>query len=191
MLSRKIFVIILAPIVAFAGPVHETIPEPWFKNGESPAKDQCLAGIDTAIEESGSPNLTLKCIEEVEGFVGIMQSFDADNYLGKRLRFSALVKSEGIERGWGGLWMRIDDHGRRSSAFDNMQDRPIKGTTDWLRHSVVLDVSEEASGIFFGTLMIGKGQLWVKDLKFEAVGRETPTTGRQKRLEPGNLELAR
>lgn len=191
MLSRKLLVIILAPIVALAGPVDETIPESWFKNGESPAKDQCLAGIDTEIEDSGSPNLTLRCDEAVEGFVGIMQNFAADNYLGKRLRFSALVKSEGIERGWGGLWMRVDDHGRHSAAFDNMQDRPIKGTTNWARHSVVLDVSEDASGIFFGTLMIGKGQLWIKDLKLEPVGRETPTTGRQKPLEPGNLELAR
>jgi AraC family transcriptional regulator len=25
-------------------------------------------------------------------------------------------------------------------AFDNMQDRPIKGTTDWQRYEVVLDV---------------------------------------------------
>jgi hypothetical protein len=183
--------VLLASTGAIAGPVDETIPESWFKNGESPAKDQCLAGIDSELEDTGSPNLTLKCTESVGGFVGIMQSFDADNYLGKRLRFSALVKSEGIENGWGGLWMRIDDHGRRSSAFDNMQNRPIKGTTDWARYSVVLDVSDEASGIFFGTLMIGKGQLWIKDLKLEPVGRETPTTGLQKRLEPRNLELAR
>lgn len=191
MLSRIIVVIVFAPIAAFAGPVDETIPEPWLKNGAALAKDQCLAGIDTEIEDSGSPNLTLKCNEDVEGFVGVMQSFDADNYLGKRVRFSALVKSEGIENGWGGLWMRVDNVGRSSSAFDNMQDRPIKGTTDWSKYSVVLDVSQEASGIFFGTLMVGEGQLWIKDLKLEAVSHETPTTGRQKRLEPGNLELAR
>jgi hypothetical protein len=191
MLSRILVIIILAPIVAYAGPIDETIPDPWFKNGASPAKDQCLAGIDTEFEDSGSPNLTLSCVEAVEGFVGIMQSFAADNYLGKRLRFSALVKSEDIDDGWGGLWMRVDDHDRHSAAFDNMQDRPVKGTTEWSRHSVVLDISEKASGIFFGTLMSGKGQLWIADLKLEPVGRDTPTTGPEKRREPGNLELAR
>lgn len=191
MLSRIVLVFVLAPITALAGPVDETIPKPWFKNGEPPAKEQCQAGVDTAVEETDSPNLTLKCVEATDGFVGIMQSFAADNYLGKRLRFSALVKSEGIEDGWGGLWMRVDDHDRHSSDFDNMQDRPITGTTDWSRYSVVLDVSENASGIFFGTLMLGKGQLWIKDLELEPVGRDTPRTGQRDPLEPGNLELAR
>ena len=191
MLSRTFVAMILAPIVAVAGPIEETIPEPWFKNGASPAKDQCLAGIDTEVEDSGSPNLSLKCAEAVEGFVGIMQSFAADNYLGKRLRFSALVKSEEIEGGWGGLWMRVDGRDRKITAFDNMQNRSIKGTTDWTRHLVVLDVSEEATDVSFGTLMSGKGQLWIADLKLEPVDHETPTTDRKKPLEPGNLELKR
>ena len=191
MLSRTLVAMILAPIVAVAGPLEETIPEPWFKNGATPAKDQCLAGIDTEVEDSGSPNLSLKCAEAVEGFVGIMQSFAADNYLGKRLRFSALVKSEEIEGGWGGLWMRVDGRDHKITAFDNMQNRSIKGTTDWTRHLVVLDVSEEATDVSFGTLMSGKGQLWIADLKLEPVDRETPTTDRKKPLEPGNLELKR
>jgi len=191
MLSRTLVAIILTPIVTFAGPIDETIPEPWFKNGVSPAKDQCLAGIDTEVQDSGLPNLSLKCADAVEGFVGIMQSFAADNYLGKRLRFSALVRSEEIEDGWGGLWMRVDGRDRKVTAFDNMQNRSIKGTTDWSTYSVVLDVSEEAVDVSFGTLMSGKGQLWVSDLKLESVDYETPTTDLKKPLEPRNLELNR
>lgn len=191
MLSRTLVAIILAPILASAGPIDEAIPEPWFKNGASPAKDHCLAGIDTEVEDSGSPNLSLKCAEAVEGFVGIMQSFAADNYLGKRLSFSALVKSEEIEGGWGGLWMRVDGRDRRVIAFDNMQNRSIRGTTNWSRYSVVLDVPEDATDVAFGTLMSGKGQLWIAELKLEPVNHETPTTDRKKKLEPGNLGLKR
>ena len=101
----------LAAVVAQASTVDESVPEPWLKNGQSPARDECMAGVDPELEQGGTPNLTLKCDSTLEGFVGIMQSFSAENYLDKRLRFSALVKSEGIE-GWGGLWMRVDDVGR-------------------------------------------------------------------------------
>ena len=191
MLSRLLVAIAIAPLVAVAGPVDENIPEPWFKNGAAPAKDQCAAGVDTEVEESGSPNLSLKCAEANGGFVGVMQSFSADNYIGKRLRFSALVKSEGIEGGWGGLWMRVDDHNDRNSAFDNMQDRRIDGDTDWTKYSIVLDVSENAKVVLFGTLMSGKGQLWIADLKLEPVGKEIPTTGAKRQVEPLNLELKR
>jgi hypothetical protein len=191
MLSRLLVAIAIAPIAAIAGPVDENIPAPWFKNGAPPAKDQCLTGVDTEVEKSGTPNLSLKCVEENDGFVGVMQSFSADNYLGKRLRFSALVKSEEIEGGWGGLWMRVDDHDDRNSAFDNMQDRQIDGTTDWSRHSVVLDVSENAKVVLFGTLMSGKGQLWIAGLTLEPVGKEIPTTGTTRQSEPQNLELKR
>jgi len=40
------------------------------------------------------------------------------------------------------------DKGKETGvAFDNMQDRAIKGTTDWRRYEVVLDVPEDATGI--------------------------------------------
>ena len=183
--------VLTGSIMASAANVDEDVPNPWFKNGQPPAKDQCLAGVDTALAQQGTQNLTLRCEASADGFVGVMQEFSAEDYLGKRVRFSASVKSESIAGGWGGLWMRIDDHGRRSSAFDNMQDRPIEGSTDWTRHEVVLDVSDDGAGIFFGVLLTGSGQIWIKDLQFESVGTDVPTTVRQKPTQPGNLELKR
>ena len=185
------FVIATFALGASAGNVDEELPEPWFKNGQPPAKEQCLAGVDVELEQQGTRNLTLRCEEAVDGFVGVMQEFSAENYLGKRVRFSASVRTEGIEEGSGAIWMRVDDYRRPSSAFDNMRDRPLTGTEDWTRHSVVLDVSEEAQGIFFGTFLHGRGQIWIKDLKFESVGKDVPTTGQKKPTEPGNLELER
>ena len=54
--------------------------------------------------------------------------------------------------------MRVDgpDSGRHL-AFDNMLDRPIKGTTDWTRYAVVLDVDKTAVAIAFGVLAGGEG----------------------------------
>jgi hypothetical protein len=182
----------LAATAVHAAEIDEKLPQPWFKNGAAPAVQQCTAGVDVTIEQQGTRNMTLKCDATVEGFVGVMQSFSADEYRGKRVQFSALVKSDGIE-GWGGLWMRIDEAAKPGVAFDNMQNRAIKGTTDWTPYSVVLDVSPNAQGIFFGTLMSGKGQLWISNLRLDQVLNNVATTSVSPpaQTRPGNLELSR
>lgn len=198
MIWRIVMIGALATSTAQAGEIGEA-PKPWFKNGGPPAVTQCDGGVDSALEASGTANLTLKCDETVNGFVGVMQRLDPDPYRNRRLRFSALVKTEGVE-GWGGLWMRVDDVDKPGAAFDNMQNRPLKGTSDWTSYSVVLDASSNAQGVFFGTLMAGKGQLWISDWRLEIVGADVPTTGLtpkragpapDARSGPSNLELAR
>ena len=72
--------------------------------------------------------------------------------------------------------MRVDGKKRKILAFDNMQRRPIRGTTSWTKYSVVLDVAPQSTGIAFGILLAGKGQVWLDDLKFEIVGSDVPTT---------------
>jgi hypothetical protein len=120
-----------------------------------------------------------------------MQRFNADAYRGQRLRLSALVRSEGVER-WAGLWMRVDGSGRRTLAFDNMQSRGITGTTDWTRYNVVLDVAErESTLIAFGVLLSGAGQISIADVRIESVGPEVPTTGGLRlRDHPINLDFS-
>ena len=125
------------------------------------------------------------------GFGTIMQQLKAKAYRGQRLRLSALVRSEDVER-WAGRWMRIDGtSGRSSLTFDNMHDRSITGTTDWTRHAVVLDVAaSESEKIAFGILLSGPGKLWITDVKIEAVGPDVPTTdGNLQRDHPINLDF--
>jgi hypothetical protein len=187
---RVLIAATLVATVASASEVDTRLPPAWFKNGQPPAADQCQAGVDAELERRGTPNITLKCDATVEGFVGAMQSFGAEKYRGQRIRFSALIKAEGLE-GWGGIWMRVDDVDKPTTSFDNMADRAVRGTADWTPYAIVLDVSPNAQGIFFGTLSSGKGQLWISDLRFEAVDTTVPLTGRAASAEPGNLQLSR
>jgi hypothetical protein len=86
--------------------------------------------------------------------------------------------------------MRVDKEAKQL-AFDNMQGRPIKGTTDWKKYDVVLDVPQEATGIFFGVLLSGSGTVWLSEAKFEIVEPNIPTTGTEavQKLEPINLDF--
>jgi hypothetical protein len=87
--------------------------------------------------------------------------------------------------------MRVDKESKKL-AFDNMHDRPIKGSTDWKRYDVVLEVPQDATGIFFGVLLSGSGTVWLNGAKFEIVGPNVLTTDGdavQKPDEPMNLDF--
>jgi hypothetical protein len=181
---------LLAAAVVEANALDPSMPAPWFKNGGGAAADSCKAGVDADLEAQGTGNLTLKCDEATEGFVSVMQNFSADHFLGKRIRFSALIKAEGVDEG-AGLWMRVDDKNNPGASFDNMFDRAIKGSSDWTPYSIVLDSSPDAQEISIGALLSGKGQIWVRDLQFDVVAEDVATTVSAPAKKPGNLELAR
>ena len=65
----------------------------------------------------------------------------------------------------------------RNLDFSNMDNRPIKGTTDWRKYDLVVDVPSEAVGIVFGVFLIGKsGQAWLDGLQMEPVGSDVAKT---------------
>ena len=71
-----------------------------------------------------------------------------------------------------------------------MGDRQIKGTNDWKQYEVVLDVPQEGTAqVFFGAMLVGKGQMWVDDFKIEAVDKTVKTTGRTREPVQSQQEL--
>lgn len=165
---RTLTLLAFAAVCMFAA-----APRGWILAGTNPTSYE--SGLDSQVSYSAHPTAFLKSTApHIEGFGTLMQEFRADHYLGKRVSFSAFVKTQNAA-GWAGLWMRIDK-GATQLAFDNMQNRPIKGTTDWQKYDVVLDVPQDATGIFFGVLLGGTGEVWISNVKFEAVGLDVPTT---------------
>ena len=163
--------------VASSFTLQAAAPRGWLLAGNKPANYD--TGIDSQVKYQDADSAYLKSKADVadsdKGFGTLMQSFRATQYLGKRVRVSGFIKSEGVQE-WSGLWMRVD---RDSTVvgFDNMQDRPIKGTNDWRRYEVVLDVPKDATGIAFGVLLSGSGTVWLNSTSFEVVDTSVPTTG--------------
>ena len=149
----------------------------WFLAGMSPQKYQLY--LDEKVFNTGTKSACLKSIADeyqAGDFATIMQTFNAKNFLTKRVRFSAFVKTQDVN-GWCGLWLRIDDNSAGVMLkFDNMQNRPIKGSTEWNYYSCVLDVPDNADAINIGMLLNGKGQVWLDNASFQEVDRNTPTT---------------
>jgi len=149
----------------------------WILAGSKPKS--YAASIDAANARGSHRTVLYKSVEDVkDGFGTMMQMVKADKYKGKRVRLSAYVKAEDV-RDWAGLWMRVD--GAKSGdmlAFDNMQDRSIRGTVAWKKYAVVLDVPEkDSTAVAFGFILAGTGKLWVSEMALEVVEKSIPVTG--------------
>jgi hypothetical protein len=166
------------------------LPEGWMTTGSNP--EQYEMGLDETVLHNVTTSSTVRFIskDEPAGFGSLAQSFSAEKYLDKRIRMTGFLKTEHAD--WAGLWMRIDgQEPGQTLAFDNMLTRQIKGTTDWKRYEVVLDVAGNAREITYGVLLTGKGQVWFADFKFEEVGNDVAITVKKSRKAPANLNFAR
>ena len=162
----------------------------WWKTGAAP-HDYEFSLAQERFE--GQPVASLRSIvQRARSFGAFCQTIAAEDYRGKRIRFSAALKATNVTDGWGGLWLRVD--GARldeTLAIDTMEDRPLVGTTDWQQHALVLDVAAAAATIAFGAGLSGKGELLVSQLGFEEVGSEVPVTaGPHRPRQPQNLDFS-
>jgi hypothetical protein len=167
---------------ALAGILGETelapLPEPWKLTGSHAADYQVglLPGTETY---EGKRIVLLRSRPEVmepAGFGALVQSIRATRYLGQRVQFSAMARTDDAS-GWGGLWLRVDGPGG-TAALDNMQDRPLRETTDWTLATIVMDVPGSARSLSFGALLSGAGAMQVAGPRFATVDQTVPVTNR-------------
>ncbi|SDG91447.1 glyoxalase superfamily protein [Pelagibacterium luteolum] len=166
------------------------IPSGWFSCGSfdpdqfrvGRAPDVPDASLAETIATSGVPS---------DAFAGLMQSFSAEAYRGKRVRLTAELTARGA--GAGTIWLRVDPiDGVRPLAFDNMMDRkedgPISGTTDWTERSVVLDVDDKAASLHFGFFLKAPGSVLARAFRIDTVDQTVPVT-KGRPLPPGPVNL--
>jgi hypothetical protein len=183
-------ILAVALSIAPAARASGGLPTGWIAAGSAPDYDM---GADQALAHGGKASGFIRSkAAKPSGFGTLMQMCRADRYRGRRVRMSAWVKSESIP-GWAGVWMRVDGEEGKVLAFDNMQSRPIKGTTAWTRHEVVLDVAPNAKNLAFGILLDGTGAAWIDEVGFEVVDKSVATTGmpagEELAAEPTNLDF--
>jgi hypothetical protein len=154
-----------------AGARQSTLPEGW-GGGGNPGYE---VGLDQKISHGGKASGFVKSkMADPQRFAGLVTAIQANKYHGKRLRLSAFIKTDQV-KGSAQMWMRIDTE-MKTVGFDNMNDRPVQGTSDWKKVEIVLDVPEESLNIHFGFFLIGTGQAWADDFQLEIVPQNIATT---------------
>jgi hypothetical protein len=147
----------------------------WHKAGSHPNEYEMKIVKD--VKHNGNGSVIISALKnDIDGFGTYMQTFKADYYHGKRLQLTGWIKTEDVSSAQ--MWMRLDGK-EDMTGFDNMDDRPIKGTSDWKQYSIVLDIPDETVFIAFGTFVHGSGTAWVDDYSLEIVDDDTSTTNMQ------------
>lgn len=182
MIRTRVFAAV-SSIVLFAmlGKAGE-LPKGWHSAGSHPSA--YIMVLDTSVRRGGKAGARIESTENApgDGFGTMMQTFKADKFHGERIRLSAWMKTENASSAQ--IWLRLD--GTNSLlGFDNMDSRAVKGTTDWTRYAIVLDVPETTVNIAFGFFVVSKGKAWADDFNFEIVGKEIQSTNMLTEERPG------
>nr|WP_279380884.1 glyoxalase superfamily protein [Acetobacter sacchari] len=110
-------------------------------------------------------------VPQVGEFLTVMQSINARPYHMQRLTFSAAIRTQDVT-GYGRVWFRTRNVQGRPISGGNlgMADSPagpVRGTTNWTRRHVTLDVTDDAETLNFGVMFGGGcGAYYASDFHF-------------------------
>ena len=169
---KSILILSVVSLMIFGFTTNE-LPKNWFKSGSK--SESYKVATDSIIFQSGKKSVSIASLDSsIEGFETIMQYCSAKNYLGTRIKMTGYIKSENVAD-WAGMWLRIDSKTPGESlGFDNMQDRPIIGNSDWTKCEIVMDVPAESITLKFGALISGTGKIWFDNVTFEILDNASP-----------------
>ena len=147
------------------------------------------AGYKAAVDAQGGINQSKAAMLSFAGETlpprasfNLNQVIDPSSMRGKRVRFRAAVRTADLGADSKALlWFRVDSVSpsgqSRIGAFDNMDDRPIRGS-EWQHYEIVGQIAPDATNLNMGLILVGSGKAWIDDASLEVVADDTPTTAR-------------
>jgi mannose-6-phosphate isomerase-like protein (cupin superfamily) len=169
--------------------------EGWTLSGNQSA--QYKEGIDNSTFHSGGASTYIESsADEPNQLAWRGRVIDVKDYLDKRIRFSAYVKrnSDDLTASLGmivygePITNTADQSGSRVKLLgkDDMSDRVIRGTADWQRYDIVLDVPPDAKDIAVYFQVEGKGRVWFDDVTLSVANGDVPVTNMYRSTEVEN-----
>lgn len=133
-------------------------------------------GIDPNVSHSGGQSGFIRGIETQPIQVGsLVQTISAMPYRSQRINFSTYLKTEAVEH-VAGAGVIVFDADFQPVNLYNWRFGNLRGTNDWQRTDIVLDVPEDAVYLSIHTALQGNGIVWVDDWAIEIVDETTPIT---------------
>jgi hypothetical protein len=170
---KSILILSLMTFLIFGFGLSGKIPKGWFNSGSKPESYKVRS--DSAIFQKGQRSVCIESVDtSIDGFETVMQTCNAKYYLGTRIKMTGYIKSENVAD-WSGMWLRIDSKTPNESlGFDNMQDRPVTGNSDWTKCEIIMDIPVESITLNFGALISGTGKIWFDNVSFEILDNAKP-----------------
>jgi len=150
-------------------------PNGWILSGSNPGDYK--TGLDNLNPQHGQKcGFIESTVTDPSGFTTLMQQCNVKDFKGKRIKMTGFIKTTDADQG-GMMWIRIDDFDKKIMAdFDNMEDRPITGNSDWTKCEIIFDVPDVKCLLSFGFMLAGSGKIWFDNLTFETVDASVDKT---------------
>ncbi len=141
----------------------------WFAMGVAVTHLQTVA--DSTEVRSGRAGLRVSTNVDPTGFADAGTGVSAAAYTGRRIEVSTAPQAAALG-GQSAAVCVCADSGEKLIAFATTQDRRyVGGNLDWTSVTVDLDVANGASSIGLGALSLGRGRLWIDDVKLAVISR--------------------
>ncbi|MGE3466563.1 MAG: hypothetical protein AB7J13_06485 [Pyrinomonadaceae bacterium] len=163
----------------------------WLVPGDNDRRNYQFT-LDGSVKRQGKWSLSVRSLvpnATAPNNTFVQQQINVEAYRNRRVRFSVFAKTLDVENV--NFWMQISAVNMVVLNDDRMKGRELKGSSDWSRYDIAMDVPISSSIVVLGVSMTGSGQLWIDDLKFEEVGFDVPVTGHKpgSEIEAGSLSF--
>lgn len=149
--------------LGFDGPVEEGLPHGWFNSVGYVSYASDRYEIRTMRRQGGACLRLSRNEAALDEFGSLMQRFPAAFLAGRTVRLDGELKTENVT-GWAGLWIRADGEQVPNLVFDNMHNRGPRGSQEWSRYSLEVNLPQETRWLNIGIVLNGPGTLWADDL---------------------------
>jgi len=107
--------------------------------------------------------------DHVAPYGSVMQSIEAEPYLGKRVLLRAAIRAEiTSDSGSAHLWIREHLVNDQAGYFDMMEEMPIV-INNWDYYEIEAEISPYAKQINFGLVLMGTGSAWIDDVSLSII----------------------
>jgi hypothetical protein len=133
-------------------------------------EESALCHYEYGMEESPAPHIAasayLKAIDAAPGdSCTLQQMVNMQDHKGKQVRLQAMLKTQDVE-----LQASLFIGSPFVGVGGDRIEEAIKGTTAWTSHTMIWQVPQEQWSLMsFGIALRGRGQVWLKDVRWEVI----------------------
>ena len=163
--------------------VPTTDDQPWHLFTQFPGR--YAAAPDAAMSRDGHATVCLSSTEtgapqrgQFGAFMRRVYEPELTPFLGRRMRVSALIKSDGVI-GSAGLFASASHQGALAQSNRRDLPPPVKGSLGWMRYATEIDIPPGTDAVELGVVLQGSGKVWIDDVQLEPVHASPATRGKR------------
>jgi len=146
----------------------------WEKGADYSSAPDYVAGIRPRAYYGRTCAVLESRKRKPHGNAVLCQWVRADNYLGKRIRITAMMRLASPHATRGSLFAHLDT--RNSYTYWDGSSGDLLATSQWSRRELIIDIPADGQGIIFGGSLAGRGTLLIANVRVDVVDKSMPLT---------------